>query len=216
MISEIQNILNAVLNTSYINLASNNDLFEVYIFSLIIRAAEAEGAQVSFRDINGGITSTLIFRTSPGQIYSRLNSYSYALIEFSSRPALETHLGIMVAGKSGVLHEADIAVLYSDEAENCRQNHVAPRSSKIVLSVECKYYSSNLGLGLARGYIGLVSDLSVEDPFFVTNASSSSVEKFLAHRAKHWEKEISPACQNDEVGRLFNVFRDVFKNYKAK
>jgi hypothetical protein len=138
------------------------------------------------------------------------------MIEFSNKPALEAHIGIKIAGKSVVLHEADIAVLDRADAENCRRNFVSPRSSKVIVAVECKYYSSALQLHLARSFIGLVSDISSKDPFFVTNTSATSVEKLLSHRVSHWEKDISPACSNNEVDRLLYSFRSSFKNYKAR
>jgi len=138
------------------------------------------------------------------------------LIKFPGRPALEAHTGIKIAGKSGVLHEADVAVLEAAEAENCRLNSVSPRSSKVLIAVECKFYSSGLQLHLARGFVGLVSDLSAKEPFFVTNTNSYSVEKLLSHRVKHWERDICPTCRNNEVQRLTYEFRTSFKNYKAR
>jgi len=216
MLSAIQSIVGPLVNISTVSSSAANDVFEAYVLSLIVRAACEEGAIVSYVDRDGIAATSLTFRTSPGQIYSTAKNYSHVMIEFPNLPVLEAHIGIKIAGKSGVLHEADIAVLDRAEAENCRRNSVSPRSSKVIVAVECKYYTSALQLHLARSFIGLISDLSSKDPFFVTNTSANSVEKLLSHRVKHWEKNITPSCSNNEIDRLAYSFRDAFKNFKAR
>lgn len=217
MLSTITATLGSAISASPIATAAMSDLFEAYIFVLVVRAAKEENASVSFRSRSGGAATSLILRSSPGNIYSVAQDYTHALIEFPGRPALEAHTGIKVAGKSGVLHELDIAVLERAEAENCRLNNVSPRSSKVRVAVECKFYTSALQLHLARGFVGLVADISAKSPFFVTNTSSVSMEKLLSHRARNgWEKDITPTCANGEVDRLVHAFRNSFKNYKAE
>ena len=184
--------------------------------SLVLKAAQEEGANISYEHRDGSPASSLVLRVSPGYIYSTAKNYTHALIRFDGRPALEAHTGIKITGKSGVLHEADVVVLEAAEAQNCRINSVSPRSSKVLIAVECKFYSSALQLHLARGFVGLVSDLSAKDPFFVSNTNSNSVEKLLSHRVRHWEKDICPTCRNNEVQRLTFEFRTAFKNYKAR
>jgi hypothetical protein len=68
--------------------------------------------------------------------------------------------------QSSVLHEADIAVLTRSEAKICRYNRVAPRTSSLVLTEECKFYTTSLGLGLARGFVGLCTEFGSEHCFF--------------------------------------------------
>jgi len=216
MISTIQSILGPFLGTAAVASSPQPDIFEAYIMSLVLKAAQEEGASISYEHRDGSSASSLILRVSPGYIYSTAKNYTHALIRFPARPALEAHTGIKITGKSGVLHEADVAVLESAEAENCRLNSVSPRSSKVLISVECKFYSSALQLHLARGFVGLVRDLSAKNPYFVTNTNSSSVEKLLSHRVRHWEKDICPTCRNNEVQRLTYDFRTSFKNYKAR
>ncbi|MBN3068538.1 hypothetical protein H5A34_10530 [Pectobacterium brasiliense] len=217
MIKEIKDILGSAISATPVTPSSLSDIFEAYVFTLILRASQAEGAKVHFLSRDGNAASSLILRTSPGYIYSSAKNYTYAVIEFPKRPALEMHTGIKVAGKSGVLHEFDVAVLGRAEAENCRLNSVSPRSSKVLIGTECKYYTSPLQLHLARGFVGLVADISTKNPFFVTNTSSESVERLLSHRVKNgWEKDITPTCTNSEVERLINAFRKAFMNYKAQ
>lgn len=217
MISAITAILGPAISVSPIAASSLNDIFEAYVLTLVIRAARDEGAMVNYINRDGTVATSMLFRTSPGFIYSSAKNYTHAVITFPDKPSLEAHIGVKVAGKSGVLHELDVAVMERAEAENCRRNSVSPRSNKVLVGVECKFYASSLQLHLARGFVGLVNDLSVKSPFFVTNTSSASVEKLLSHRVKHgWEKEISPACKNTEVERLVHAFRACFKNFKAQ
>ena len=217
MISEITSVLGTAISSAPVAASALPDVFEAYVLTLLIRAARDEGATVSFKDCSYKPATSLTLRTSPGYIYSKANNYTHCLIEFNGRPALEAHTGIKVAGKSGVLHEFDVALLDRAEAENCRLNSVSPRSSRILVGVECKFYTSALQLHLARGFVGLVADISTESPFFVSNTSSTSVDKLLSHRVKNgWERDISPTCKNSEVERLVYAFRNSFKNYKAQ
>jgi hypothetical protein len=217
MLTSIASILGPTISAHPLTSAAIPDVFEAYVLTLIIRAAREEGASISYRDRRGSAATSLLLRTAPGFVYSTAKHYTHVVIHFPSRPLLEAHTGIKVAGKSGVLHELDVAVLERAEAENCRLNSVSPRSTKILIGVECKFYSSALQLHLARGFLGLVNDLSSKRPFFVTNTSSNSVEKLLSHRAPHsWEKDITPTCKNNEVDRLVYALRSTFKNYKAQ
>lgn len=217
MLSAISSVLGAAISSGTVAASALPDVFEAYVLTLVIRAARDEGAAVSFKDRFGNPATSLTLRTSPGYIYSTVRNYTHCLIEFNGRPALEAHTGIKVAGKSGVLHEFDVALLDRAEAENCRLNSVSPRSSRVLVGVECKFYTSALQLHLARGFVGLVADISTKSPFFVSNTSSTSVDKLLSHRVKNgWERDISPTCKNSEVDRLVHAFRNSFKNYKAQ
>lgn len=194
------------------SLSSVDNIYEVYLFTLVLKAAQREGAAISLSD-----TSTLHFRTSPGFISSNRRNYTYASITFSSKPPLEAHVSIRVSGKSHVLHECDICVLLQTEADLCRNStdRLAPRSSKIVLNIEAKFYTTSLSLGLGRSFLGLTTDLSSGKSFFVTNSESTSVEKLLAHRDKGWDHKIKPGNAL-EVERVISAFQHIFKDFKAK
>ncbi len=107
-----------------------------------------------------------------------------------------------------------MAVIEQIEAETCRHNQVPPRSSKILIAVECKFYSTHLQLHLARAFIGLVSDMSAKNPIFVTNSASESLEKLLTARHEHWEHNVIPSASL-EVSRLRHKFQEAFKKFKA-
>lgn len=170
---------------------------------------------MELRDVNGCVSPTpFIFRTSPGYIGSTVRPFGYALIEFPSKRTLEAHVGIRVAGKSGVLHECDVCVLFQDEANTCRSTAGAsPRVSQVIMAMECKYYASTIPLDLARSFMGLLVDLGQENRFFIVNTGSASVQQLLTKHRKAWDSRIIPSSPID-VNRLLGVLGDTFKKYK--
>jgi len=214
LLTQIQATLGAAISPSLTTASDTSDIFEAYVFSLVMEAARTEGASITYRDVFGNTPSVFVFRTSPGYIFSRNQPYTHAIIAFLNKPPLETHVGVRVVGKSGVLHECDVAVIEQAEAETCRQRQVPPRSSKVLIAVECKFHSTPLQLHLARAFIGLTSDLSASESVFVTNSFSDSLEKLLSGRGKDWEHNLAPNALV-EVMRLRHKFQDAFQNYKA-
>ena len=150
----------------------------------VVRAAQAEGWTVSLHDMNGTATDSALFRRSPGNTYASAGSQNFTHFVLSRTPApsLEAHIGIKVAGKSDVVHECDVALLPEEAASFCRSHHVHPRSSQLVLFVECKFLAGNVPLHLGRGFVGLDIELKSQygECYFVANTSSSSVMKMLA------------------------------------
>lgn len=215
LLAEIQNNLGAAIPVAGGTATAAWDLFEVYLLALVVRAAEVEGATVSFENVDGSTPTTLVFRTSPGQIWSTQNPYSHVVLQFPGKDALEGHIGLRVAGKSKVLHEFDVCVLRRSEAVIARAQRVPPRSSKVVIGVECKLYTTPLKLGLAREFIGLKTDVSASGMFFVTNTFSASVDQLLTARVPHWDQNVTPAAAKD-VERFRNSCQTVFKKYKAR
>lgn len=214
LLTAIQSALGSSLTPSLSTTSSTSDIFEAYIFSIILEAASIEGATITFEDVFGGNPSVFYFRTSPGYIFSTTQPYTHAVIQFPNKPILEAHIGIRVTGKSGVLHECDVSVLHQSEAITCRNNLVSPRSSKLVMAIECKFYSTSIPLGLARAFIGLHTDLSAQESFFVVNTNSASVEKLLAKRDRYCGIDIVPASPVT-VDKLRNAFQSEFYRYKA-
>jgi hypothetical protein len=215
LLNEIKRMLATIQLGTTFSSKSTSDIFEAYVLCLLLKAAQREGATIAYEDVKGKTPSSLIFRTSPAQIYSDKKPYCHAIIEFANKPLLEAHIGIRVSGKSKVLHECDVAVIFRDEGITCRNHSVPPRHSKLILAVECKFYTDSISLIQARAFIGLSADLKADDCFFVVNTDSGSAEKLLAHRRNNWEHRIIPRSQN-EVSRLIALFQNHFKNFKAK
>jgi hypothetical protein len=192
-----------------------SDLYELFVFSIVLTSARDLGAAVSFEDVTGNIPAVFVARTSPGYIYSDEHQYCHAVIQFDHCPTLEAHLGIRVAGASRVLHECDVVVLLRSEALTCRQLRVQPRQSRVILAVECKFYAVPLPLGLARGFVGLVSDLPARDRYFVFNSTGNNIERYLSARASHWERSVRPDSPL-EASRLQHAFQTTFRNFSAR
>lgn len=215
LINQIQLAIGPGVAATLGNAAAVNDVFEAYVWALVVEAARNEGATISYRSIFNGTASSLVFRTSLGAIFSIANPYSYARIAFPGCPNVEAHIGIFVSGRSGVQHECDVAVIYQSEADTCRQSQVHPRSSKLLLSVECKFYSTNLRIDLARSFLGLTEEIQQRDRFFVSNAASDSVSKMLTTHDRSWETQVSPLDQRLQ-NRLRGYFETAFKHFKAR
>jgi hypothetical protein len=214
LIAEVRSLLGPAIAPELTSASGASDIFEAYTLSLVVEAARREGADIEYRDVYGNQATTFVFRASPGYIFSTARPYTHAVLTFPDKPPLEAHVGVRVVGKSGVLHECDVAVIEQAEAETCRQRQVPPRSNKVLIATECKFYSTPLQLNLARAFIGLTTDLSTAGAVFVTNSSSESLERLLTGRGKAWEHNISPAAEL-EVLRLRHKFQDAFKRYKA-
>lgn len=215
--NQISYALKAATNANISAASKGNDLYECYIWSLILEAARRQGANIKLMTRSGNpATNKLHFRTSPTSIFSSLHDYCHAELHFPRAPALEAHVGIYVSGKSKVNHECDVAVLYKDEADTCRSNNVHPRSSKVIISVECKYYiSSSLGVDLGRSFLGLVDDIYSYGRFFVSTQNTGSVDKLLSRHKKEYEIGLSPLTPDIEV-RLRGSFEKIFRDYKAR
>lgn len=217
LLQEIRQALGQAVSPSLTTQSDLSDIYEGYIFVVLLQAARIEGAQVGFSSIQGGAANQFVFRTSPGYLNSQRQNYGYAEIRFPRCPTLEAHLGVRVAGQSNVLHECDVSVLDQTEAELCRRvvQTLAPRSARVRIAVEAKYYTTPLGLQLGRSFLGLVRDLSADNVFFVFNHEAESVERLLAHKKQQWEHKVVP--ENDvPVDRLRNTFQVAFKNYRAR
>ncbi|ESX02330.1 hypothetical protein X768_30635 [Mesorhizobium sp. LSJC265A00] len=165
---------------------------------------------------SGAPATGFYFRTSPTSIFSKLHDYCHAEIRFPRAPVLEAHVGIFVSGKSRVNHECDVAFVYQDEAHTCRANSVHPRSSKVLLSVECKYYlSSSLGVDLGRSFLGLIDDIYTDGRFFISTQNAGSVDRLFSRHKKEYEIGLSPLTPDQEI-RLRGSFEKIFRNFKAR
>ncbi len=122
-----------------------------------------------------------------------------------------------VSGHSTVLHECDVSVLFQSEANVCRSRSelVAPRSHKVVIALEAKYYTTDLALHLGRGFLGLVPDISAQSAFFVINRDARTIERLLAHKKQQWEHKVVPSEPLAQT-RLINALQKAFQNFQAR
>src|SRR6266496_1648820 len=127
LFQEIQNCIGQAANLNFTVASDASDLFEAYIFCIAIEASKREGATVVFENVMGQRPCPVIFRTSPGRIWTKDPAYTHAVIQFPNKPGLEAHIGVYVSGRSGLVHESDVAVVLRDEATTCRTYSVHPR-----------------------------------------------------------------------------------------
>lgn len=213
LINAIENVVSNAATAGYSDASATNDIYENYILALCLAAARQHGAVITYEDYNEQPAQSLVFRTTPGAIYSTAHLYTHAAIQFPGCPTLEAHVGIRVTGKSRVLHECDIAVLDKEEARLCRANQVHPRASKVILAAECKFYTSAIQLYLGRSFLGLTSDIHRKERYFVTNGQSPSVTKLIAHHQSEWECGVLP--NSPDADALLHSFARAFRNYRA-
>jgi hypothetical protein len=215
LIAEIRQLLGQVLVPSVTAQAAADDIFEVYVFGLVLEAARREGAVViEYENVTGGFSGVCTFRTSSGRIWSQARPYTHAIVRFSNKPPLEVHLGIMMQGSSGVLHEADVVVIPRSEGAACRSSNVEPRASAALLTAECKFYTTPLPLGMGRSFIGLSSEFGKKKAFFAMNQPPGTVGVLLKKHVEHWEPSIVPVSVSD-VGRFIGNLQTPFKNFKT-
>jgi hypothetical protein len=192
-----------------------NDLFEGYVWSIVIAAARDQGAQIQYQNVFGQSVNALVLRTSPGNIYSTNRPYTHAVLDFQRCRGLEAHVGIFVAGKSGVIHECDVAVLDQREAQVCRAERVHPRASKVLLAIECKFHSATLQLGQGRGFLGLTKDIMPKNRFLASNVTSQSIERLASHHNLEWDTGIDLVDPNP-ISLFKARLSRAFRNFQAE
>ena len=185
-----------------------SDLFEAYVLSGLIQAAAADNWTVSLHGLDETPTHRALFRRSPGNIYASPSSqnFTHFVLTKDSVPALEAHIGIKVTGKSGVEHECDVALLAQDTVRFCRRHRVHPRSSRLIFSAECKFLAGTVPLYLARGFVGLDTELKSQygECHFVVNTSSLHAMKMLARQKRRPHDDVHPGTDNlaDDPGLI--------------
>jgi hypothetical protein len=210
LLEEVRSLLRTTV-TPYTNAAEAHDIYEAYLFALTVSVARDSRANIDYVTVDGTPTTNLVFRTSPGMIYSTILPYTHAVIEFPGVPPLEAHIGVRVQGRSRVLHECDVLVLSQEEADRARVQQVAPRGGHSLLAIECKFYTSTLNLGLARGFEGLHADLGTRRTLFVANLNAVRVARYLNHRRRSWEQTVRPGAQ--QVNHVESLIREAFKDH---
>jgi hypothetical protein len=190
------------------------DLYEAYVFTLVLSAAHTERFGVAFEHIAPGPAATFTFRTSPGHIYTATQPYSYAVLTAPNGLELEAHVGIRALGKSRVAHECDVIVLQRDEATLCRANRVDPLHTRAELAVECKFYAATLGLGLLRGFVGLSADLGRPASTLVSNVSSPSMARLFKSHSRNWEDDLTPTSAAEQ--RFIGDVRSILHRFQSQ
>lgn len=187
-LSELITAVNSLLSLTaarrrlQLNSHTEERAYEAYIFSLCVKAVRELGGTVDIRGINSGSNpNPLIFRGSPGAIYSTTQNYGYALCEISGKQ-FEIHVDVQFRGSSTANHEIDVSFIDHVSSERCRVRREFPNmAGHLIGAIECKYYSGDPGVALARTFAGLISDSSSNRiNAFVYNKKSRGIQAFYS------------------------------------
>ena len=190
---ELPAALPSALTASGPAATAGNDLYEAFLFTLVLRAARSEGYQISFLDGQRRPPTTFRLRRAPGRLASGSN-FTYAVLTLPNqqKDPLEVHTGVAVVGKSKVAHEADVLVLPEGVAQRCRQLDIDPSSRSAILVVEGKYYTTPLTLGMGRQFLGLHGELSTRFVMLAATVTHPSVVHLLEGRKQLYEVGVLP------------------------
>ena len=182
----------SVLEPNYRGEAAESDLYEACLLAILIGAAQDAGGTVIMTNDGYQPVPFLRFRRSPGNLW--LGNYSYGVITFPTSPkVLEAHLGVYVAGASGVPHECDVALLDQIEASRSRAGRVHPRRRGLVASLEAKHYVASPGIGVGRGFLGLSAELGQKKCCLGFPArSSSGIATLIARKPSECFDQLVP------------------------
>lgn len=221
-ISDLRAHFDAVINsidtntTVHLNRNVDDAFYAVYVFGLVLEAAKlvATPNSLCLRSINSGLplvtSNTFTVRGAPGYIYSSNHDYGYAHFDYKGQ-GYEIHLGVRYIGSSDVLHEFDISIIRSDDAQRCRQNRESPGSGKPKYAIECKFYTDTIGIELGREIVGLVADFpSIPITRLVTNSHSDSVTKFLNKKQRpKFNGQVTPQNPTNETMLINSIADDI-------
>ncbi|MFE2867231.1 hypothetical protein [Embleya sp. NPDC059259] len=214
LIQAIEQAIGA-LEPVYRGKATESDLYEASLLVLCIEAAHAAGGTTLLTQDGKTPTSSLRFRTQPGNLWS--GSFTYVLVSFPGlQKKLEIHLGVYVmAATSKVAHECDVAIIDHQEAERSRQAGVYPRSRGLEAAIEAKDYEASPSLGVGRGFLGLAHELGEKKCSLVfPSRSSTNLGALIAKRSSEAYAELWPGTVAAE--RLRSRLDQAIRNWKAR
>jgi hypothetical protein len=215
----VNNSLGAAIQTNLTLKTKPWDLYEAFVMSCVLNSAKTDGYTITFQCIDNTVSPPqFVIRRGPGAIYSP--HFSYARIGHGACDPLEVHVGIGVEGQSRVVHEADVCLLVETEAANARSQQFSPRTKSLIGLIECKYYSSNLQLGLLREFIGLTTDLRSVGTrhWLVSNVTHPELPTLLKHHNRDWVDKVLPRkvgqVGQDGRGRFESAIEALLHRYR--
>lgn len=184
---EINRLLNLASRSQILTLNSDTveRAYEAYIWSLCKRAVEEAGGQAFLTGINlGNNSKKIILRGSPGSMASRMQDFCYIDCQLNGKE-FEIHLDVQYEGSSGASHEIDVSIYDHASAEAVRDNGGLPRSGKLIMAIECKFYTASVpSAALGRGFAGLVKDYpGTRLNAFVSNKASKNLDKYFTNKS---------------------------------
>lgn len=185
--AEIDQLLGLASRSQILTLNSDTveRAYEAYIWSLCKRAVEEAGGSAVLKGIKGGRhPKKIILRGAPGSMASMMQDFCYIDCQLNGKE-FEIHLDVQYEGSSGASHEIDVSIYDHVSAEAVRVNGGLPRSGKLIMAVECKFYMASVpSAALGRGFIGLVRDYpGTRLNAFVSNKASKNLDKYFTNKS---------------------------------
>lgn len=191
------NLINISANSPVLtNPAAPDKLYEIFIFTCVVRALRRIGAYIEVRESNDQQTNNIIFRLGPGRIYAPFSAPGFIYVRYNNNE-YEIQNGLRVSGRSHVLHELDVCIIKRDEANRCRKNQIDPVQNSIIFLAECKYYGTPLPLHLGREYLGLCSEFSIRVKTIISNSGSIEIHNLVTKHGGTENFSISPSNPNN-------------------
>lgn len=208
LLTDVEAALSLAVDLGYASKAKDHDLYEAYVLTLLLVAADAAGWTLDLRDGWGHAVKAPVFRLGPGRITSR--DYTFARMTKAGRPPLEAHLGVRVSGQSPVsistptksgrlLHEFDLIVLPESVATACRATGDDPDHTAVTIHAEMKFYTGKLSLPLGRASIGLALECGLTGKsVLVTNQLGYTVQDLVQHHRVAFRFNVLPSNSTAE------------------
>lgn len=130
----------------------------------------------------------------------------------------EIHLDVEYEGNSGATHEIDVSFYDTDSADKVRSVRSTRRlpkaNAKLIMSFECKFYTKSIqSVGLARGFIGLLSDCTKNRlNAFVSNNASDNLKKYLSNKKPKPFLDLTP-LSSDSEDRFIRVIEQELRTW---
>jgi hypothetical protein len=218
LLTDVEAALGLAVDLGYASKAKDHDLYEAYVLTLLLIAADAAGWTLELRDGWGHAVTAPVFRLGPGRITSR--DYTFARITKRGMPPLEAHLGVRVSGQSPVnispptksgllLHEFDLIVLPESVASACRATGDDPAHTAVTIHAEMKFYTGKLSLPLGRASIGMALECGLaRKSVLVTNQLGYTVQDLVQHHSVAFRFNVLPSNSTAEwhVRKWFSTF----------
>ncbi len=218
LLTNVETALGLSFDLGYASKAKDHDLYEAYVLTLLLLAANAAGWKLELRDGWGNAVTVPLFRLGPGRITSR--DYTFARMTKAGRAPLEAHLGVKVSGqapvgispptKSGrLLHEFDLIVLPETSASACRAKGDDPDHTDVTIHAEMKFYTGKLSLPLGRASIGMALECGLSGKsVLITNQLGYTVQDLVQHHSVAFRFNVLPSNSTAEwyVKNWFSSF----------
>lgn len=217
--ANLPNAIPTTMRASGPSATPGNDLYEAYLFGLVLEAARKQSYGVQIRTDRPRAPSAFHLRRSPGRLCNGLSKsgqrFTHGLLSTGGRPDLEVHTGVYVVGKSHVTHEADVLVLPATVAQRCRAVQVDPPSSSALLLIEAKYYTVPVTIGTGREFLGLRHDASSKNMAFVSTTAGSTASALLAGSSNlEADDGVLPNLPGEQS--FLSLLIRMFKTYKLR